>query len=71
MARTSCHVFDTATAKDLATFKLTNCKSLDKKTAVLMGLLYRNGVRDQFGIEGWSLHIMVEPAMVSSLEGRA
>eukprot|EP00591_Stephanopyxis_turris_P018778 CAMPEP_0195541866 /NCGR_PEP_ID=MMETSP0794_2-20130614/51310_1 /TAXON_ID=515487 /ORGANISM="Stephanopyxis turris, Strain CCMP 815" /LENGTH=345 /DNA_ID=CAMNT_0040675981 /DNA_START=60 /DNA_END=1097 /DNA_ORIENTATION=+ len=37
----SCHLFDTRTGVDIAQYKLSNSKELDKHTALVMGCLYR------------------------------
>ena len=39
----SCHLFDPATYRDIILFQLTNTKFLDKKTALVMGFLFREG----------------------------
>lgn len=37
-----CHLFDSRTYKDIAKYKLSNTKELDKHTALVMGCLYRD-----------------------------
>jgi tellurium resistance protein TerZ len=63
IARASCHLFDPATNKDIATFTLSNSKELDKHTALVMGCLYRDD--DNGGGGGgpndWLLRIIAEP----------
>ena len=52
----SCHLFDGASGQDLATFRLTNAKFLDKHTALLVGMLFR----DDAG--AWGFEIISEAA---------
>jgi len=47
----SCHLFDGATYRDLATFKMSNCKFLDKRTALLVGMLFRDAATGSWGFE--------------------
>ena len=48
----SCHLFDPASYRDLATFQLSNTKFLDKHTALVMGVLYRlDGPSNEFAFE--------------------
>jgi len=54
---TSCHLFDSATYKDIAKYELTNVKELDKHTALVMGILYRNSFSRE-----WCLRIVSEAA---------
>jgi len=52
----SCHLFDPARPHgDLATFALTNTSCLDKHTALVLGMLYRQG-------QEWGLVIFAEAA---------
>ena len=53
----SCHLFDGRTYADLARFQMTNTKFLDKHTALLMGMLFR----DDDG--AWGFEIISEAAM--------
>ena len=53
---TGCHIFNPQTMQDLATFKLTNAKFLDKHTALLVGMLFR----DEQG--AWGFEIISEAA---------
>jgi tellurium resistance protein TerZ len=41
VSSTGCHIFDTYSNIDLASYKMTGSKELDKKTALIMGILYR------------------------------
>ena len=41
VAGASCHLFDQRTGRDLAKYTMTNCKALDKRTALVMGMLFR------------------------------
>uniref|UniRef100_A0A7S4M701 C2 domain-containing protein n=1 Tax=Odontella aurita TaxID=265563 RepID=A0A7S4M701_9STRA len=56
VARASCHLFDSRTGRDLAQYALSNCKELDKHTALVMACLYR----DDDG--AWLLRIISEAA---------
>jgi tellurium resistance protein TerZ len=40
--KASCHLFDPTTKADIARYTLTNCKQVDKHTAMLMACLYRS-----------------------------
>jgi len=51
----SCHLFDHSTCRDLASFRLTNCKMLDKHTALVLGMLFRDGPE-------WGFEIISEAA---------
>ena len=55
----SCHLFDTKTKKEIAVYTMTNCRSLDKHTALVMGCFYRT----QQNPNDWLLHIISEPAL--------
>ncbi|KAL7540957.1 hypothetical protein ACHAXR_010520 [Thalassiosira sp. AJA248-18] len=54
--RASCHLFDSRTGKDLARYTLSNCREVDKHTALVMACLYR----DDDG--AWLLRIISEAA---------
>jgi stress response protein SCP2 len=54
--RASCHLYDTTTGEDLATYVLTNASSLDGYTALLGACLYRGNESDD-----WWLHIIFNP----------
>ena len=51
----SCHLFDHSTCRDIATFRLTNCQMLDKHTALVLGMLFRDGSE-------WGFEIISEAA---------
>ena len=54
----SCHLFDPAAGnRDVATFKMTGTRELDKHTALLVGMLYRDPASG-----GWALRVIAEPA---------
>jgi tellurium resistance protein TerZ len=55
IARASCHLYDTATRRDIARYALSNSHELDKHTALVMGCLLRVGSE-------WQLHIISEAA---------
>ena len=57
VSATSCHLFDSRTRRDFATYALTNTKTLDKKTALVVSMLYRDGAGE------WNLRIISEAAM--------
>jgi len=52
----SCHVFEPKSNRDLCKYKLTGTKELDKKTALLVAVLYRDG-----GTAEWVLQIVSKP----------
>jgi len=52
----SCHLFDGGSSRDIARFTLTNTKFLDKHTALVMGMLYRD--KDTM----WCYRIIAEAA---------
>ena len=52
----SCHLFDGASYRDLATFTLTNTKFLDKHTALVVGMLFRDPTGE------WGFEIISEAA---------
>ncbi|KAL1512166.1 hypothetical protein AB1Y20_005432 [Prymnesium parvum] len=49
------HLFDAATARDIFRYEMTNTKELDKHTALVMAMLYREGPE-------WCARIISEPA---------
>jgi len=53
--KASCHLYDKNTRMDLASYKLSKDKSLDKHTALVMACLYRES-------GGWNLRIVGEAA---------
>jgi tellurium resistance protein TerZ len=55
--KAGCHLFDPKTKSDIATYTLTNCKEVDKHTALVMGCLYRGDSPDD-----WYLRIISLPA---------
>jgi tellurium resistance protein TerZ len=55
VALASCHLYDTATGRDIARYALSNSHELDKHTALVMGCLLREG-------SDWQLHIISEAA---------
>ena len=58
VAATGCHVFHTRTKLDMASFKMTGMADLRHKTALLVGILYR----DPQDPTEWLLHICALPA---------
>ena len=52
----SCHLFDPKTNTDVARYTLTNCKSLNHHTALVMACFYRSPMSE------WCLRIIAEPA---------
>ena len=56
----SCHLFDGASCRDLAKFGIGNAKFLDKHTALLVGMLYR----DEAQGGAWGFEIISEAAQV-------
>ena len=68
VAAASCHLFDTRTNRDVAVYALTNCKPLDKHTALVMACIYRqnnninNSNQDNNSMNEWLLQIISEPA---------
>jgi len=59
VARAFCHLFDSETKTDIASYALTNSAELDKHTALVMGCLYR-GSSELAG--DWCLCIISEAA---------
>ena len=57
VSKTSCHLFDTRTKKDLATYNLSNNGSLDGYTGLVVASLYRQ----DDGVQ-WSMRIISEAA---------
>merc|ERR1719473_2447400 len=47
----SCHLFDGQSGRDLMRYAMTNCKVLDKHTALLVGMLYRDDDTSEWGFE--------------------
>jgi len=58
VAGASCHLFDQRTGRDLAQYTLTGTKMLDKRTALVMGMLFRADPSAD-----WCLRIISEAAM--------
>ncbi|KAJ1459885.1 TerD domain-containing protein, partial [Pelagophyceae sp. CCMP2097] len=56
VSRTSCHLFDSSTRRDFMRFEMTGDRALDKHTAVIVGILCRDGEGE------WVFKICVEPA---------
>lgn len=57
VARASCHLYDASSGADIARYQLSNGKELDKRTALVMGCLYRESMGGN-----WNLRIISEPA---------
>jgi stress response protein SCP2 len=53
----SCHLFDPKTKSDIAKYTLSNCKEVDKHTALVMGCLYRGESTND-----WYLRIISLPS---------
>lgn len=53
VSKCACHLFDPLTKMDVAAYKLTGTKKLDKKTSLLIAMLFRHG-----GTGEWCLQIM-------------
>ena len=47
----SCHLFDGASYRDLARYHMTDNKSLDKHTALLVGMAYRDAASSEWAFE--------------------
>ena len=58
VSKTSCHLFDTVTKLDLATYKLSNNGALDGFTGLVVACLYR----DEVDRRQWYLRIISEAA---------
>eukprot|EP00538_Stauroneis_constricta_P012940 CAMPEP_0119571142 /NCGR_PEP_ID=MMETSP1352-20130426/43969_1 /TAXON_ID=265584 /ORGANISM="Stauroneis constricta, Strain CCMP1120" /LENGTH=587 /DNA_ID=CAMNT_0007620821 /DNA_START=31 /DNA_END=1794 /DNA_ORIENTATION=+ len=58
VAQASCHLYDTASKRDIATYALTNASELDNHTALLVACLYRTTP----GSNDWMLRTISEPA---------
>ena len=43
----SCHLYDAGSCRDLAKFEIYNCSFLDKHTALVVGMLYRDAGTDR------------------------
>ncbi|EEC42614.1 predicted protein, partial [Phaeodactylum tricornutum CCAP 1055/1] len=61
IALASCHLYDTASVRDIARYSLTNARALDKHTALVMGCLYQDEGRE------WMLRIISKPAQGRSV----
>jgi tellurium resistance protein TerZ len=57
IADASCHLYDTATRRDIARYALSDSHELDHRTALVMGCLFRSS--DYYDGE-WQLHIISE-----------
>jgi tellurium resistance protein TerZ len=57
----SCHLFDTHSKLDMASYSITSSRQLDKHTALIMACLYRANTNEQ-GESEWSLLIVSEAA---------
>lgn len=55
VSKASCHLFDTETRVDIASYSLTNNRALDKRTGLIMSVLYL----DDTG--SWCMRIVCEP----------
>ena len=55
VSKASCHLFDTGTRVDIAKYNLTNNRTLDKRTGLIMSVLYL----DDSG--SWCMRIVSEP----------
>lgn len=55
IGRASCHLFDSESKKDIASYKLSNNHALDKHTGLIMAALYRDE------IDSWCMRIISEP----------
>lgn len=55
VSKASCHLFDSATRVDIATYQLSHNSSLDKKTALIMASLFRENGDGQ-----WCMRIISE-----------
>mmetsp|Transcript_28177 Transcript_28177/g.40815 ORF Transcript_28177/g.40815 Transcript_28177/m.40815 type:complete len:624 (+) Transcript_28177:142-2013(+) len=60
VSKASCHLFDSYTLEDRARYVMSNCKALDKHTALVVGCLYRD--RSAFAKDEWCLWIISEAA---------
>jgi tellurium resistance protein TerZ len=63
VARASCHLYDTETGEDLATYVLTKSSLLDGYTALLAACIYRGNQPDE-----WCLHIIFSPMMARPIK---
>jgi tellurium resistance protein TerZ len=50
VARASCHLFDPQTNRDMASYALTDSRSLDGYTGLVVGCLYRGGSSGEWGL---------------------
>jgi tellurium resistance protein TerZ len=55
VSKAKCHLFDPKTRVEIAQYSMSKNAALDKKTALVMGCLYRDG-------SDWNLRIISEPA---------
>jgi tellurium resistance protein TerZ len=55
VSKASCHLFDSTTRVDIAKYSLTNNRSLDKRTGLIMSVLYL----DETG--SWCMRVVSEP----------
>jgi tellurium resistance protein TerZ len=62
VALASCHLYDSKTNVDVAKYTLTNCKSLNHHTALVVGCLYRSSISGATSTCDWCLRIISEPA---------
>lgn len=58
ISKASCHLFDTVTNTDIASYTLSNNHLLDKKRGLVMASLYRDND------ESWCMRIISEPSAV-------
>ncbi len=61
ISKASCHLFDTVTKADIASYKLSNNKALDKNRGLVMASLYRDDN------ESWCMRIISEPSAVGKV----
>jgi len=61
ISKASCHLFDTVTKADIASYALSNNHALDKKRGLLMASLYRENN------ESWCMRIISEPSAVGKV----
>ena len=55
----SCHLYDGSSYRDLASFKMANCAFLDKHTALVVGMFFRDLRTGE-----WAFEIISEAAQV-------
>lgn len=63
VSNASCHLFDARTKRDVAAYKLTGTRILDKKTALFLALLYRTLPTAAAPAGEWALRIVSEPGL--------